>query len=484
MEKLIFETGSEGRNGCSLPKLDVPDAAESSFIPGNLLRRKEALLPEVSELDCIRHFTRLSRLNYSVDTNFYPLGSCTMKYNPRINEKIASLPQFSALHPYQPESSVQGMLKLLYDTEQMLCRICGMDAFTLQPAAGAHGELTGMLIARAYHVSKGDPRKKVLIPDSAHGTNPASAALCGYEVVTVKSGPDGRIDIGALKDAAGQDVAVMMLTNPNTLGLFEKDIKKIADIIHGSGALLYLDGANMNALAGVSRPGDMGFDICHVNLHKTFSTPHGGGGPGSGPVGVKAALADYLPAPRIKIKRNKFTLDSDCKKSIGKVKAFYGNIGVVIKAYCYIRSLGGEGLRDAAFEAVLNANYLKAKLRGNYTPAFDGEPCMHEFVLTGKDKKPMGVRTLDIAKRLLDYGYYAPTIYFPLIVEEAIMIEPTETESKQTLDAFADVMIKITGEAASDPSLVTSAPHTTPVRRLDEVAAARELNLRWKKTGA
>jgi glycine dehydrogenase subunit 2 len=297
MEKLIFETGSEGRNGCSLPKLDVPDAAESSFIPGNLLRRKEALLPEVSELDCIRHFTRLSRLNYSVDTNFYPLGSCTMKYNPRINEKIASLPQFSALHPYQPESSVQGMLKLLYDTEQMLCRICGMDAFTLQPAAGAHGELTGMLIARAYHVSKGDPRKKVLIPDSAHGTNPASAALCGYEVVTVKSGPDGRIDIGALKDAAGQDVAVMMLTNPNTLGLFEKDIKKIADIIHGSGALLYLDGANMNALAGVSRPGDMGFDICHVTFIKLFLPRMAEEAPGPVRSGSRLPLPTIFPLP-------------------------------------------------------------------------------------------------------------------------------------------------------------------------------------------
>lgn len=484
MEKLIFEIGSAGRRGYSLPKLDVPDADMKSLLPADSLRKKEAELPEVSELDCVRHFTRLSQLNYSVDTNFYPLGSCTMKYNPKINEKMAGLPQFSGLHPYQPETSVQGILEVLYETEQALCRICGMDAFTLQPAAGAHGELTGILIVKAYHTSKGNPRKKVVIPDSAHGTNPASAALCGYEVVTVKSDNAGRIDLDALRGVMNEEVAVLMLTNPNTLGLFEKNVKEIADIVHKAGALLYLDGANLNALVGIARPGDMGFDVCHVNLHKTFSTPHGGGGPGSGPVGVKAHLADFLPVPRIKQKRNKLSLDYDAKKSIGKVRAFYGNVGVIIRAYCYIKSLGCDGLKDAAVEAVLNANYLKAKLKGDYQLAVDDEPCMHEFVLTGKDKKEFGVKTLDIAKRLLDYGFYAPTVYFPLIVEEAIMIEPTETESKGTLDAFAETMIKIAAEARSNPSLLTEAPHITPVRRLDEVLAARELNLRWKRPGA
>ncbi|MFA5147796.1 MAG: aminomethyl-transferring glycine dehydrogenase subunit GcvPB [Candidatus Omnitrophota bacterium] len=484
VEKLIFEIGSAGRRGYSLPKLDVPDADMKELIPEDLLRKSEAALPEVSELDCVRHFTRLSQLNYSVDTNFYPLGSCTMKYNPKINEKMASLPQFADLHPYQPESSVQGMLELLYETEQMLCKICGMDAFTLQPAAGAHGELTGMLIVRAYHTSKGNPRKKVIIPDSAHGTNPASAALCGYEVVAVKSDRNGRIDLDALKSVVDGETAVMMLTNPSTLGLFEKNVRQIADIVHKAGALLYLDGANMNALVGIARPGDMGFDICHVNLHKSFSTPHGGGGPGSGPVGVTAALSDYLPVPRVKIKRNRFILDAESKKSVGRVRAFYGNTGVIIKAYCYMKSLGGDGLKDATIEAVLNANYLKARLKGHYALAVDDEPCMHEFVLTGKDKKGFGVKTLDIAKRLLDYGFYAPTIYFPLIVEEAIMIEPTETESKDTLDSFVETMIKVANEARSEPGLLTSAPHSTPVRRLDEVLAARELNLRWKRPGA
>ena len=484
MEKLIFELSSPGRKGYSLPKLDVPDADIKSLIPHECLRKDGPDLPEVSELDCVRHFTRLSQLNYSIDTNFYPLGSCTMKYNPKINEKIAGLPQFTGLHPYQPETSVQGMLEVLYETEQALCKICGMDAFTLQPAAGAHGELTGMLIVRAYHTSKGGPRKKVIIPDSAHGTNPASAALCGYEVVTVKSDKAGRIDLEALKSVMSEEVAVLMLTNPNTLGLFEKNVKEIADIVHNAGALLYLDGANLNALLGIARPGDMGFDVCHVNLHKTFSTPHGGGGPGSGPVGVKAHLADFLPVPRIKQKRNKLSFDYDVKKSIGRVRAFYGNVGVIIRAYCYMRSLGSDGLKDATFEAVLNANYLKAKLKKDYMLAVDGEPCMHEFVLTGKDKKEFGVKTLDIAKRLLDYGFYAPTVYFPLIVEEAIMIEPTETESKETLDAFAEAMIKIAAEARSNASLLTGAPHITPVRRLDEVLAARELNLRWKKPGA
>lgn len=483
MEKLIFEISSEGRKGYSLPKLDVPKADIKSIIPSESLRKTEAALPEVSELDCVRHFTRLSRLNYSVDTVFYPLGSCTMKYNPKINERLASLEDFTALHPYQPDAATQGILEILYEMEQMLSKICGMDGFTLQPAAGAHGELTGLLIARAYHTAKGNPRKKVLIPDSAHGTNPASAALCGYEVVTIKSDEAGRVDLAALREIAGEDTAVFMLTNPNTLGFFEKNIKEIADIIHNAGALLYLDGANLNALLGIVRPGDMGFDIAHVNLHKTFATPHGGGGPGSGPVGVKAELLDYLPVPRIRYKRNKLSLDYDSKKTIGKMRAFYGNIGVILRAYCYIKSLGADGLKGVAMDAILNANYLRARLKASYTLAVNDEFCMHECVFTGKDKKVYGVKTLDIAKRLLDYGFYAPTVYFPLTVEEAIMIEPTETESKETLDMFAEAMIKISEEARTNPSLLKDAPYTTPVRRLDDVLAARKPNLRWRRSG-
>ncbi len=484
MEKLIFEISSGGRKGYSLPKLDVPEVDIKSLLPADSLRKKEAALPEVSELDCVRHFTRLSQLNYSVDTAFYPLGSCTMKYNPKINEKLAGLPGFAGLHPYQPDISTQGILEILYETEEALSKICGMDGFTLQPAAGAHGELTGMLIARAYHTSKGDPRKKVLIPDSAHGTNPASAALCGYEVITVRSDKTGRIDLEALKGLVDNETAVLMITNPNTLGLFEKNIKEIADIVHNAGALLYLDGANLNALLGITRPGDMGFDIVHINLHKTFSTPHGGGGPGSGPVGVKNPLLDFLPIPRIKQKRNKLSLEYDPKKTIGRVRAFFGNVGIIIRAYCYIKALGKEGLKSVSLDAVLNANYLKARLSKYYQLAVDDGPCMHEFVLTGKDKKEFGIKTLDIAKRILDYGFYAPTIYFPLIVEEAIMIEPTETESRESLDSFAEAMIKIAEEIKTGPYLLKEAPHTTAVRRLDEVLAARELNLRWKNTGA
>lgn len=483
MEKLIFEIGSAGRKGYSFPELDVPKGELKTLIPDGFLRKQLAELTEVSELDCVRHFTRLSQLNYSIDTNFYPLGSCTMKYNPKINEKLAGLEGFAGLHPYQSEDDCQGTLEILYETERALSEICGMDEFTLQPAAGAHGELTGMLIVRAYHTSRGNPRRKVIIPDSAHGTNPATAALCGYEVVTVRSDRAGRVDLGALKNLADEEVAVLMLTNPNTLGLFETNVKEIAQIVHAVGGLLYLDGANLNALLGISKPGDMGFDIVHVNLHKTFSTPHGGGGPGAGPVGVKSGLADFLPIPRIKKRKDKFYLDCDSKKSIGKVRAFCGNIGVIIRAYCYIKSLGRDGLKTVALNAILNANYLKAKLSKHYRLAVDDEPCMHEFVLTGKDKREYGIKTLDIAKRLLDYGFYAPTIYFPLIVEEAIMIEPTETESKETLDAFIDTMLKIDEEAKSNPAVLKEAPQRTPVRRLDEVLAARELNLRWKKSG-
>ncbi|MFH0772613.1 MAG: aminomethyl-transferring glycine dehydrogenase subunit GcvPB [Candidatus Omnitrophota bacterium] len=483
MEKLIFEIGSAGRKGYSLPKLDVVAPEIKALIPERFLRQRQAELPEASELDCVRHFTRLSQLNYSVDTAFYPLGSCTMKYNPKINDKLAELEGFSALHPHQPDSSAQGLLEILHETERLLSEICGMDEFTLQPAAGAHGEFAGMLIARAYHLSRGERRQKVIIPDSAHGTNPASAALCGYEVVTVKSDKAGRVDIDSLRNLADKETAVVMLTNPNTLGLFEKNIKEVAGIVHRAGALLYLDGANLNALMGIARPGDMGFDICHVNLHKTFSTPHGGGGPGSGPVGVKSHLADFLPVPRIKQKKNKLCLDYEHKRSIGKLRAFFGNVGVILRAYCYIKALGAEGLNNAALEAILSANYLRAKVKSSYQLAVDDEPCMHEFVLTAKDKSAFGVKTLDIAKRILDYGFYAPTIYFPLIVDEAIMIEPTETESKETLDAFAEVMEKIADEIKANPVLLKEAPHSLPARRLDEVFAARRLNLRWKKSG-
>ena len=479
MEPLIFEKTQVGRHGYQLPALDVPSIDPASILPKAALRKNLAELPEMSELDVVRHYTRLSQLNFSIDTQFYPLGSCTMKYNPKVNELVASFTGFKAVHPLQPTSTVQGFLQIYHELERTLSEVCGMAEFTLQPSAGAHGELAGLLIARAYHKYKGNPRKTVIVPDSAHGTNPASAMIAGYNVVTIKSDSHGRVDLASLKAALNQDTAVFMLTNPNTLGLFETQIKEIAKMVHDVGALLYLDGANMNALVGLVRPGDLGFDIMHLNLHKTFSTPHGGGGPAAGPVGVSQALTPFLPVPRVRKSENTYSLEENAPLSIGKMRAFNGNSLILLRAYIYIRCLGREGIRKNTEAAILNANYLRVKLRDSYQLAID-EACMHECIFTAARQKPKGIRTLDIAKRLLDFGYHPPTIYFPLIVEEAMMIEPTETESKQTLDQFIDAMRKIAEEADRDPEKLKGAPYTTPVRRLDEVKAAREPNLRWK----
>ncbi len=478
---LIFEKSSPGRKACSLPELDVPAEKIEELIPGDLIR-KDLNLPELSEVDVVRHYTALSRMNFGVDSGFYPLGSCTMKYNPKVNEEIAKFSGFTDIHPYQPEKEVQGIFELLYNFEKYLCAIFGFDAFTFQPAAGAHGELTSLMMIKAYHEDKGNRKKKrIIIPDSSHGTNPASVSMCGYEAVVVKSNGRGNIDIDALKKAAGDDTAGLMLTNPNTLGLFDEHILEIADIVHKAGGLLYYDGANANATLGICRPADLGFDVAHFNLHKTFSTPHGGGGPGSGPVGVNKKLEPFLPVPRVVKKGTGYGLrGTGYPKSIGKVHSFHGNINVIVKAYAYVRGLGAEGLRDVAENAVLNANYVMNRLKEHYYLPYD-RTCQHEFVISAKwQKEKFGIRALDIAKRLIDYGFHPPTIYFPLIVEEALMIEPTETESKETLDAFCDAMIKIAKECETDPELVKNAPHTTPVRRLDEAKAARELNLRYQ----
>lgn len=483
-EPLIFEKSSSGRRCFILPACDVPEKPIKSFLPQKMLRKQEAQLPEVSEIDVVRHFTRLSQMNFCVDTNFYPLGSCTMKYNPRINEDAARMEGFTKLHPYQPIEQCQGILKLLYDLEQILKDISGMSAFTLQPAAGAHGELTGMLIIRAYLEKKGEHRHKIVIPDSAHGTNPASAALCGYEVESIQSNANGLVDIEKLKTAFTHDTAALMITNPNTLGLFEKDILEISKIVHGAGGLVYCDGANMNALLGIARPGDMGVDILHLNLHKTFSTPHGGGGPGAGPIGVTEALMPFLPVPRIEVlategAQKKYFLPYDYPDSIGRVRAFYGHIGMMIRAYTYLLSLGKEGVYKVGEYAVLNANYLRHKLKNHYDIPY-GKTCMHEFVISAKKQKQKGASAMDIAKKLLDYGFHAPTIYFPLIVEEAMMVEPTETESRETLDAFAAAMIRIAEDIEQRPEVVRNTPQTTPIGRPDEVKAAREPKLKWE----
>lgn len=477
--KLIFEISKPGRNGASLPEADVPVSNLQNLIPSEYLREEAPNLPEVSEVDVVRHFTGLSTLNHGVDTGFYPLGSCTMKYNPKINEDMARLPGFTSIHPYQPEELSQGALEIMYKTGAYLAEIAGMAEVTLQPVAGAHGEFTGMQIIKAYHQSRGENRTKVIVPDSAHGTNPATANVCGFTIVQVKSDDRGGVDIDALRAAMNEDVAALMLTNPNTLGLFDENIVEVADIVHEKGGLLYYDGANANAIMGIARPGDMGFDVVHFNLHKTFSTPHGGGGPGSGPVGVKNHLIPFLPKPVVEEKDGTFYLDYDRPQSIGKVHSFYGNFGTVVKAYTYMRALGGEGLKTASEDAVLNANYLMARLKEKFYLAYD-RLCKHEFVLSSKYQKAAGVHTLDIAKRLLDYGYHPPTIYFPLIVEEAIMLEPTETESKETLDEFVAAMLKIAQEVEEDPELVKSAPHNTVVGRLDETMAARHPVLRYK----
>lgn len=486
--ELIFELSSLGRKGYSLPKCDVPQGKINRLIPSDFLRDRPPNLPEVSEIDIVRHFTKLSQLNYAVDVGFYPLGSCTMKYNPKLNDAVASLPGFARSHPYQPEELSEGILQIFYELEQLLCEICGMAAFSLQPAAGAHGEFLGIMMIHAYHLDRGDEKRtRVLIPDSAHGTNPASAARCGYEVITIPSNEKGEIDLDALKanlNHFGHEVAALMLTNPNTFGLFETNILEISELVHQAGALMYADGANMNALLGLCRPGDMGFDVMHLNLHKTFSTPHGGGGPGAGPVGVSEKLVDFLPLPKVVKEDNKYKLNYDFPKSIGKVRAFYGNSGVLVRAYTYIKALGAEGLKQVSYNAILNANYLRRKLE-NYYHLPRKRTCMHEVVFSAKNQKAHSVSALDVAKRLLDFGFHAPTIYFPNIISgdnpitEALMIEPTETESKQTLDRFIEAMIQIDEEAKSNPDLVKGAPYTTPVSRLDEVTAARKPNVKY-----
>ncbi|MDP3723770.1 MAG: aminomethyl-transferring glycine dehydrogenase subunit GcvPB [Candidatus Omnitrophota bacterium] len=475
---LIVEQSVPGRRGYWLPPSDVPAANPAELPPQDQLRASPPSLPEVAEFDVVRHYTTLSQRNFSVDTHFYPLGSCTMKYNPKLNERVAALPGFAQLHPLQPAAQVQGLLALLYELEQLLCAITGMEAFTLQPAAGAQGELTGLKIIAAYHRSKRRKRPTILIPDSAHGTNPASAALSGFTVVQLRSGPDGLIDLKELQAKLSDDVAALMLTNPNTLGLFERQILEVTALLHAHDALVYMDGANMNALLGIARPGEMGVDLLQLNLHKTFSTPHGGGGPGAGPVGVTKALEPFLPVPRIRRVGRRFAWDERGAATIGRVHGFYGNVGVLVRAYAYIRTLGREGLARASRSAIINANYLRVTLREAFPVPFD-RPCLHECVLTLKALKAQGLSAWDVAKRLLDYGFYAPTVYFPLIVEEALMIEPTETESKETLDRFVQAMRRIAEEATTDPELVRRAPHRMVVDRLDEVKAAREPNLRW-----
>ena len=474
---LIFERSVAGRRGYIVPPSELPARDPADVVPEEHLRDAAPRLPEVAEFDAVRHYTRLSQCNFSVDTHFYPLGSCTMKYNPKLNERVAALPGFAWLHPLQPASQVQGILQLLYELEQLLCAITGMAAFTLQPAAGAQGELTGLKIIAAYHRRR-RARSTILIPDSAHGTNPASAALSGFRVVQLASGADGLIDLQELRRKLTKDVAALMLTNPNTLGLFEREIKTIAALLHEQGALVYMDGANMNALLGISRPGEMGVDLLQLNLHKTFSTPHGGGGPGSGPVGVTKELEGFLPVPRVRKTGSRFAWDARSRTSIGRVHGFYGNVGVLVRAFAYIRTLGREGLTRASEAAIINANYLKSRLQQTFPVPFD-DHCMHEFVVTLKALKAHGVSAADVAKRLLDYGFYAPTIYFPLIVEEALMIEPTETESKETLDAFAKALVNIAHEAKTNPELVRRSPQRLVVDRVDEVKAAREPNLRY-----
>lgn len=475
---VIFDKSSEGRKGYSLPPLDVQEYPLEQLFPEWMIDEGKSL-PEVSELDVIRHFTNLSHKNYSVDTHFYPLGSCTMKYNPKINEEIAGgLPGFTDIHPYQSEDSTQGALELLWLLERFLCEITGMDRFTLQPAAGAHGELTAMLMTRAYFAYRGEARKTILVPDSSHGTNPASAAMAGFKVVQVASNEKGNVDLADLEKHLSPDVACLMMTNPNTLGLFEVDILKIAQMIHAQGGILYYDGANLNATMSIVRPGEMGFDLVHLNPHKTFSTPHGGGGPGAGPVGARGELIRFLPMPSVRKEGDRYSLHSDEPLSIGRVKAFNGNFLVLVKAFAYILSQGREGLERVSRFSVLNANYMMEALSKIFHLPYRRR-CMHEFVISARDEKKKNIKALDIAKRLLDYGYHAPTVYFPLIVEEALMIEPTETESKQTLDGFIDALKSIHEEIDSDPDKVLSAPHCTPVSRLDEVTAARKPVLRW-----
>jgi len=475
--KLIIELSKEGRKAYSIHKNDVETVDPEKYIPENVLRKEDPKLPEVYEVDVIRHYTNLSNKNYGVDTGFYPLGSCTMKYNPKINEDMAKLPNFANIHPRQPEDTVQGSLELMYELQEKLCEITGTDGFTLQPAAGAHGELTGLMIIKKYHEERNDTKRtKIIVPDSAHGTNPASATAVGYDIIEIKSRKDGSIDLDELKGALTDEVAGLMLTNPSTLGLFERNICEISKLVHEAGGLVYYDGANLNAIMGKSRPGDMGFDIVHLNLHKTFSTPHGGGGPGAGPVGVRHDLVKYLPVPVVGKKDDKYYLDYDKPSSIGRLMGFYGNFGVLLKAYTYILKMGASGLREASEAAVLNANYLQSQLKKEYKLPIE-QVCKHEFVLSGM--KDSDVHTLDIAKRMLDYGVHPPTVYFPLIIDEALMVEPTDTETLETLDNFIEIMNKIKKEAIENPKILEEAPTTTPVRRLDEVQAARKPKVKW-----
>jgi len=478
-EGLIFEKSSPGKAAWKLPPLDVPEVDTAQLL-GSFERKNLGNLPEVSEIEIIRHFTRLSTWNYAIDLGMYPLGSCTMKYNPRVNEVVSRFDGLANAHPYQPEKISQGALRIIRTLSECLIEITGMDAITLQPAAGAHGEMTGLLLVRAYQQSKGHPRKRILIPDSAHGTNPATAAMVGYAVENLKSNAQGMVDVGALAAQMNEDVAALMLTNPNTLGVFEQDIHKIADIMHAKGGLLYMDGANMNALVGKVRPGDFGVDLMHLNLHKTFSTPHGGGGPGSGPVAVKKMLEPFLPAPVLMTKADgTLGFDYDRPQSVGRVRAFYGNFGMFVRALAYTLANGPEGLRQTTEDAVLNANYIRKGLEGAYDLPYS-TPSMHEVVFSDKIQAKKGVRTMDIAKRLIDYGFHPYTTAFPLIVSGALMIEPTESESKEEMDLFIEAMRFIAEEVEEDPQMVLSAPHSTRVSRLDEVAAARKPVLRWK----
>ena len=475
-EPSIFDISSPGRKAALLPACDVPEKPVDDLLPGWAQRSAPAELPEASEIDIVRHFTRMSILNHHVDKGLYPLGSCTMKYNPKVNEAACRVPGLGEIHPEAPEKLSQGALRMMYELRGYLQEISGLASVTLQPAAGAQGELTGMLVVRAYHNARGNSRSKVIIPDSAHGTNPASLAIAGFSPVVLKSSANGLVDIEELESLVDDDTAALMITNPNTLGLFEKNISKVSKILHAKDALVYMDGANLNALVGRARPGDMGVDIMHFNLHKTFSTPHGGGGPGAGPVGVRKDLARFLPRPSIEKNDSGYYLDYDRPDSIGRLHGFFGNFGVLVRAYTYIRVHGLAGLRNNTEMAVLNANYIRKRLEGVFELPYTGD-CFHECVFSGNAQKKLGVRTLDIAKRLLDYGFHAPTIYFPLIVPEALMIEPTETESIETLDAFCDAMLAIAKEAAENPELVTNSPHSTPVGRLNEGRAARELNV-------
>jgi glycine dehydrogenase subunit 2 len=490
----IFERSEEGRRAAAPVTADVPEGPLDELIPAKLLRKRPAELPEVSEPEIVRHYNRLSRRNFDLDTGFYPLGSCTMKHNPRLNERVAALPGHARLHPAQDPKRAQGALELMWLLQRSLAEICGLPHVSLQPSAGSHGELAGLLLTRAYHADRGEERNKVLTPDTAHGTNPATVTMTGFEVVKVATDERGGVDVDDLRAKADDQTACLMLTNPNTLGVFDENITEIAAIVHGAGGTLYYDGANLNAIMGRARPGDMGFDIVHVNLHKTFSQPHGGGGPGAGPIAVSERIEPFLPRPQV-VRADpangadaRYELDDDRPKSIGRLRGFQGNFGVFVRSYAYILSLGGDGLQEASETAVLNANYLLAKLSegkaGRYAPVAFDRRCMHEFVLSGAPaKKELGVKTLDIAKRLLDFGFHPPTVYFPLLVEEALMVEPTETETRETLDAFAEALDEILAEAEEDPELARNAPYTTPVRRLDEVAASRRPVIRQPLAG-